>query len=68
MREMAVISKLEKHRDSPSISFLKFGGQSQYYATFFGESARFRVDCPFHHTILRYNGHAYRYHLYDRLP
>jgi len=68
MREMAVTSNLEKHRDKPSTSSLEFGGQSLDFAATFGESARFRVDCPFHHSILRYNGHACRCHLYDRLP
>ena len=67
-RKIAVTSNLGKHRDSLSISFLKPGGQLLYYAATFLESARFRADCPSHHSILRYNGHACRCHLCDRLP
>ena len=68
MRNMAVTSNLEKNRDSLSISLLDFGGQSLYLVASFVEIARFQVDCPCYHSILRCNSHACRCYLYNRAP
>ena len=65
---MAITSSLKKHRNSLSIYFLEPGGQLLHYAATSLKSTRFRADYPSYYSILRYNSHAYRYYLRNRLP